>query len=376
MFLPHELLAIAAQLGLSPGKIYAMAGNMITMDVFRQDAFSAVNLTAAIDREGFVPHLLGDETVIPNLFVPPPLGQPHSQVIMVEERTNAPALIQTSPRGSYPDAARSDEKTRKVRPFLTRRLFKSRRVEAREVSGIRQFGSITEVQSVQTLVARLQYLIQQDFSLTFEHQRLGAVQGIVLDADNTVLDNWSTEFQQALAAPVTWVLPALNAANDGTVNGLVTTACRTIKRNLLGQGGMGITIHALCGDSFYDQLRGCAEVREFQKYQDGAALAGPRAWTQFQYGGCTFYNYRGTDDNSTVAIPAKACKMFPAGAGIFQKIFSPADERFEFIDTPGQESYSWVVMDPLRDSYADIEMASYPLFMCTMPQALYSAQIT
>lgn len=43
----------------------------ISMDVFKQDAFSAQNLTAGIDREGYVPTLLG---TIPGLFVPPPLG--------------------------------------------------------------------------------------------------------------------------------------------------------------------------------------------------------------------------------------------------------------------------------------------------------------
>jgi hypothetical protein len=46
---------------------------MLTMDVFKQDAFSATSLTAAVDKVGYVPGFLG---LLPDLFVPPPLGQP------------------------------------------------------------------------------------------------------------------------------------------------------------------------------------------------------------------------------------------------------------------------------------------------------------
>jgi hypothetical protein len=370
---PGEFHALMG--GRTPG-IYAMAGGIVTMDVFNQDAFSAVNLTAAIDHEGFVPQLLGDETVIPDLFVPPPLGQPHSEVFFVEERTNEPALIQTSPRGSFPDDGRSDEKSRDARPFTTKRLFRKRRIVPRQLAGIRQFGSITELQSLETMVQRLQYLMQKDMSLTFEHQRLGAVQGLVLDANGSTIFDWAKEFNQKIPAAVTWTLPNTAATNDGTISGLVSTACRTITRALKGQGGTGVTFHGICGDSFYDKLRGSAEVRETFKYQQGELLRAPRAWRQLEYGGATFYNYRGTDDQSTVAVDAKTCAMFPAGAGIFQKVFSPADERFEFLDTPGQEAYSWVVVDPLRNAWADVEMASYPAFMCTMPSALYTAKIS
>src|SRR5579863_1570027 len=153
---------------------------IISMDVFRQDAFSAQNLTSGIDREGYVPTLLGS---IPELFVPPPLGQPRSKWIFVEERDNTPVLIQTSPRGSEPSPGRTDETTRKVTPFLVPRLFRARRIEASEVAGIRAFGQTSVMQSLDMMIARKQYLIQKDMALTWENMRLGAVQGKVLDAD-------------------------------------------------------------------------------------------------------------------------------------------------------------------------------------------------
>ena len=349
-----------------------MGPNMIGMDVFKQDAFSAQNLTAGIDKEGFVPTMLGS---IPGLFVPPPLGQPHSKAIFVEERIDAPAVIQTSPRGSEPDAGRLDETTRKVIPFMTSRITRSRRIMASEVAGIRAFGITDVTNTVELMVARAQRLAQRDFSLTWENMRMGTVQGLLKDADGSTIYNWGTSFGQTVPDAVTWNFPARNDANDGSVASQCSTAFRSIIRALRGLGGNGVTIHAICGDQFYDDLRACSEVRETFKYDDGGALREQRAWLQLDYNGIRFLNYRGTDDNSTVAVPVDNAIFFPAGAGIFQEVYAPADERWEFLNTPGQNAYSWIVRDPLRDMWAQVELYSYPLFMCTQPQALYSATL-
>ena len=347
---------------------------IVSMDVFLQDAFKAQNLTATIDKEGFVPTLLGS---IPGLFVPPPMGQPRSQAFFIEDRYSGPAIIHTTPRGSEPTAGRTDEPSRTARPFKTERILRSRRITATEIAGIRAFGQINELQSLELMVQRYQYLMQErDFPLTWEWYRLNTVtQAKMLDADGTVIWDWAAQFGQVVPNIVTWTLPATNAANDGTVAGLCSTAVRAITRALKGLGGVNVEVHAICGDSFYDALRGCAEVRETFKYQQGEELRAARAWREFYYGGIVFHNYRGTDDNSTVAVGVKKCYMFPAGAGIFQEVYSPADERFEFEGSPGIQAYSWVVPDLKRNMYVDVEMASYPATVCTMPQALYSAQI-
>ncbi len=342
----------------------------ISMDVFRQDAFSAQNLTAGIDRAGFVPTLLGS---IPGLFVPPPLGQPMSKAIFVEERDNESVLIQTSPRGSEPSAGRTDETTRKVRPFMIPRLFRARTITASELSGIREFGSVTVQQSLDSKIQHHQYLIQNDMALTWENMRLGAVQGAVLDADGSTIYNYATEFAQTIPAEVTWTL---STADDGTIRTAATTARRSILRALKGQGGTGVRIYGLASDTFWDALMACSEVRKTFQAQEALRNQDDVTWQSFFFGGVTFINYRGTDDNSSVCVADKKCKFFPAGAGIFQAVYAPADERFEFVNTPGQEAYSWMVVDPLRNSWANVEMASYPLFMCTQPNALYRAKIT
>lgn len=343
----------------------------ITMDVFRQDAFSTTNLTAAIDKEGYIPTMLGQ---ISGLFVPPPLGQPTTKWIFVEERESEPAIIHTSPRGAEPTPGRTDEKSRKVRPFQIPRLARSRRLEAQEIAGIRAFGSITEVQSVEMMVARFQMLIQRDLSLTWENMRLGAVQGATLDADGSTIYDWSDEFQQTLPAEVTWTLSSSTA--DGSIRTQCSTTRRAIVRALKGLGGTNVAIWGLCSDSFWDAFMASKEVRETWQFSlQATRLQENAAWQTFDYGGITFANYRGTDDNSTVAVPDKKVKFFPTGAGIFQEVFAPADERFEYVNTPGQAAYSWMVLDEKRNSFADVEMASYPLYMCTMPQALQRGKI-
>lgn len=344
----------------------------VSMDVFRQDAFSAQNLTAGINRAGYVPTLLAQ---VPGLFVPPPLGQPRSQWIFVEERDNEPVLIQTSPRGSEPSPGRTTEPTRKVTPFRIPRLFRDRRITASEIAGIRAFGQTSVMQSLDEMVAARQIDIQKDMSLTWENMRLGALQGIVKDADGSTIYNYATSFGQSIPGQQSWVL------SPATDTGSILTQCnlmrQTILRSLKGLGGSNVQIHGFASDGFWNALLASAEYRHtYQFAMDAGQLRIGTAWKSKEYGDIMFWNYRGTDNNSTVAIPANTCLFAPAGAGILQEVFAPADERFEFVDTPGQEAYSWIVLDEKRNMYADVEMYSYPLFMCTQPSSLGSATFT
>jgi len=338
---------------------------MLTMDVFKSDLFSATSMTAAVDKYGYVPsfltNLFGDSIYVPV----------STTSVFIEERANAPAVIQTTPRGAPPKQKGGDQRTE--RGFKTLRHALSSRVTSEELQNIRAFGTTTELKSLQIEIARRQMKIRTDFELTKEAWMLNMVQGYVLDADGTQLYDWASEFNQTRQAEV-----AFNFA--GAAIGDIRKKCngivRTTLRKLQGLGGGNVKVVALCGDDFYDGLITSAEVR--QTYINWAEAADLRnkvgaPFEAFPFGGILWVNYRGTDDNSTVAIdPAKA-KFFPVGAGIFQWALSPA-ERFEFVNTPGQEIYSWIVPDLDRQMYADVEMATYPLPVCVMPQALGSGR--
>lgn len=335
---------------------------MLTMDVFKQDAFSAVSLTTSVDKMGFVPGFLGS---IGGLIVDTPI---RTTDVWVEERTNAPVLIQTSPRGSAPSQKGGDQ--RKARAFRTVRIADGSRILAHELQNIRAFGSETELKQLAGEVARRQGKMLSDFDLTNENMRLGVVQGLVTDADGSVINSWYDDFKQAQDAAFTFNFAGNPADGDFLVQ--CNKVNRQVLRRLQGVGGSGVKVHALVDDVFWDAFTKLQEVRETYKYAMQALRLQNeygKAFASFEYGSIVWHNYRGTDDNSSVAVPQGTAKFFPVNAGIFQRALAPA-ESFEFVNTLGKASYSWIIPDEKRNMYADIEMYSYPLYVCTMPQAL------
>jgi hypothetical protein len=363
---------------------------MLTMDAFRADAFSAVSLTAAVDKMKFTPQLLGS---IPGLFVPKPI---RTKVVWIEERSNAPALIQTAPR-SAPPKVRGREQ-RDARSFVTKALGEGSRIEADELEFIRAFGSETEEKALASEIARRQFLIGQDFELTLENYRLSVItQAKMLDADGSTIYDWAAEFGQTATGPGGSANPIVNwdLQNASPASGALRLICnqtiRFITRALQGLGGVDLQIGCICGDGFWDALTTHPEVRETYKNWEAAAdLRNDvgQAWKAFTFGNIMFQNYRSTDDfeptsggvtgteaSGVVGVPSARGAFFPMNAGIFQMAFAPPP-KFGFLGTPGQERYSWIVMDEKRDMWADTEVYSYPLAVCTMPSALVTGKRT
>lgn len=339
----------------------------ISMNVFTQDAFNAISMTAAVNKLGYVPSFLAS---LPGLFVPAPV---RTTGVLIEERGTDAALIQTSPRGSPPPQQAGEKRT--ARNFNTVRIIKSDTIQADELQNMRPFGSETELQTLQGEMARRMLLLRRDVELTMENLRLGCVQGTVLDADASTIVAWDTELGQTIPAEVDWDLD-----NASPASGVVRTACNVAKRSILrglkGLGGNGVEIMALCGDNFFDNLTAHAEVRQtYLNWTAAADLREGAAFSTFKYGDITFVNYRGTDDGTTVGVNTDKAKFFPINAGIFPMAQAPG-EGFEFVNTLGLPVYSRIITDKDRNAWVKIEVASYPLPVCTMPQALYRARRT
>lgn len=125
------------------------------------------------------------------------------------------------------------------------------------------------------------------------------------------------------------------------------------------------------GDDFYDWFTDHADVRQtYLNWIAAAELRQNDAFGEFSFGGITAINYRGTDDNSTVAVGSTKARFFLRGVpGLFEIAFAPA-ETFGFANTLGQEMYARTVVDDKRDEWVDIEVMSYPLAMCSRPETL------
>jgi hypothetical protein len=339
----------------------------LSLDIFNQDAFSAISLSAAVDKIDYVPNFLDS---MPGLFEQDSV---RTEQIWIEERSTGAVVLQTSPRGTPPKNEGMD--IRKARSFRTVRIADASRVLPSELQNIRAFGTADQLMSLQIEISRRQQKIKRNMALTWENLKLGAVQGSALDADGSTIYNWATEFSQSIPAEINFDLENASPAS-GAVRKLCTEVVRSIRRGLKGKPMSRIV--GICGDAFWDDFTAHKEVRE--TYKNWAAAADLRndvgaAWSGFRYGEINFFNYRGTDDNSTVAVPNTKCKFFPVGSGIFRWAMSPG-ESFEFVNTPGQLVYSRIVLDKDRNSWADVEEYSYPLPICTMPQALAAGKNT
>jgi hypothetical protein len=135
----------------------------------------------------------------------------------------------------------------------------------------------------------------------------------------------------------------------------------------------------LCGNSFWDDLTAHPEIRETYLNQVAAQELRNDVGTpygMFRYGEITWVNYRGTDDQSTVSVGTDKVHFFPVGGRqVFQHAMAPA-ESFDFVNTPGQEFYAMQIPDEKRNQFVDVEVYSYPLFLCTRPEMLQRGKRT
>lgn len=338
------------------------------MDIFNSNAFGLVSMTGAVETMPFVPGYLGSLGIFTEEGVA-------TDVVSIERKDMVLSPILTSQRGTEPPMG-STEKA-KLRSFNIPRIAKADQVFAREIQGVRAFGTESELLTAIRLIAQKQQKLLTEFELTMELHRLGALQGILLDTDGSVLYNFFTEFGISQPAEIDFDLDAASPA-EGVLRSLISNSVvRPIARALGGAWNPGISIEALCGDTFYDQLVNHNDVRvTYKNWEAAAALRTSTAFDRFHFAGVDWTNYKGTDDNSTVAIGATKAKFVVKGApGLFRRINGPG-ESFETVNTIGRRVYSNLVRDDKRNQWVQPELFGYPLHMCARPEVLLRGKNT
>ncbi len=342
---------------------------MATLDIFNQDAFKLTSMLQAIRAVDYQPQRLGQM----GIFTPNPV---RTEAVSIEKRGETLALIQTSQRGSAPDSR--DTENRDIRNFNTVRIAKRDRIAASELANIRAFGTESEFMQVQAEIARRlsgPVGLETEVELTLENMRLGAVQGIVKDADDSIIIDWFSEFGVTQPTEIDFDLDNATPAS-GAVRKKSAQVVRAMMKAAKGVWLPGTRVHAFCGDDFWDDLTAHKEVREtYLNTQEASDLRRGTAYEMFNYGGITWENLRGMDDGS-VSVGTDKAVFFPVNApGAFLEVFSPG-EQFEQIGQLGERIYPMIVPDRDRDMYADIEAYSYPLHVCTRPLMLQRARRT
>ena len=332
------------------------------LDVFNGSAFNVTELTAAINRMPFKQSRIGAMGLFDTKGVT-------TTSVMVEEKDGVLSLLPTKARGGIPSIAAAEKRT--ARNFVIPHIPLDSAVRADEVQSVRAFGSQTELEGVAAVVNNKIASMRQSHEITLEYHRLGAIKGLVLDADGvTPVHNLFTEFGCTQLAPVVGGFAEFDfTAATPPVKETCMNIIRAIETNL---GGTPYDhIHCFCDSTFFDGLTNEAGVvAAYARWQDGAALRDDMR-KGFEYAGIVFEEYRGSV-GTVDFIEAGAAYFFPAGApGLFTTTFAPAD-YIETVNTMGLPYYAkQQVMD--FDKGVMINTQSNPLCLCTRPMTLVRA---
>ncbi|MFH5923841.1 major capsid protein [Roseomonas xinghualingensis] len=340
---------------------------MSILNIFRNDAFSTVEMTAAVERAPFKPAGLGTL----GIFEDKPI---RTTALAVEERNGILTIIPTSERGTAPKPRQTEK--RKMRYFEVPRLAADDTIFASELQGIREFGEETVLMQIQAEVARRvagPTGLTSNIEYTWERHRLGAVQGLLLDADGSVLYDWFDEFGVVKPAAIAFDLKGANT--KGTLRKKCAAVVRAMQRASQGAWTPNTRVHAICGDAFWDDFVSHDDVvQTYTNWNAAVELRGGTAFASMPFGDIDWQNYRGSDDNSEIAVAPDEVKFFPVGApGVFQRALSPG-ESFQWINTLGKPIYIQMITDKDRDQWVKAEAYSYPLHICTRPEMLQSGK--
>lgn len=350
---------------------------MALLDVFNSDAYSVISLTTAILKLPYMPTRLGRL----NLFTEKSVA---TTTVMVEEQEGKLALLQTARRGDRSRSSTWSRDRRHSRTFAIPHVPQDDALLADSLQGIRAFGRETDTEVFATVMNDKLAALRQNHEVTFEWHRIGALKGLILDADGSTLYDLFSEFgvtQQEVEFDFTnngtWAQPA-------PVQDMKMKSLEVIR---LMQSQLGATtltgVRAICGDTFFDEFIKHPTVKTaWERQQDaitGMASMGQFLRNQqtgydtvrdtgFEFGGIVWENYRGSV-GSVDFIDTNQAHFYPTGVpGLFEAYKAPAD-YVETVNTMGKLVYA--KQERMKfDKGVEIESQSNVLWICTRPGAL------
>jgi hypothetical protein len=333
---------------------------MAMLDAFTPDQFSLVTLTAQINKKPYIPGFISRRGLFTEKGV-------STTVVSLEEKNEVINLVQTQPRNG-PRIAK-DRLRRKLRTFQVPHLPEYDYIRADELRDVRAFGSENAAIGVEEVRNDRLEMMAGNLDLTLEYHRVGAIKGLVLDADGSTLIDLYSEFGVSAQTEINFDLD-----NASPASGVVRKNAAIAQRRILAElGGAEPTgFEALCGDTFFDSLVAHPEVRDTYKYQEGRELRNGYVYGSVTYGGITWINYRnGTD----TLVNTDKCHIYPLGVpDLFITRFGPAN-YFETVNTLGLPRYAKAKADDW-DKEIEIEAQTNPLNLCTRPRALQQGRRT
>jgi len=325
---------------------------MADIEIFNDDAFSVSSLTAAINEQEYLPGRISSL----GLFREEGIS---TLTVQIEKDGDTLALVPAGERGTSGLVVAGTKRT--LIPFNTVHLPERFTIKADEIQGIRAFGTRTELQAVQDVVNKRLAKARRQLDATHEFQRMGALNGQILDADGktSLLDIYKVfsvtrkKLPMGLGNPETELRVRAGEALDMQEEAL---------GSITSSGS-----RAFCGKNFWNKLIAHRSVKEtYLNTMQAASLRGD-ARESFEFGGIVWERYRGKVAGVSFVHDDKAL-LIPEGVpDLYVSSFAPAD-YMETVNTQGIPYYSKIEPLPFNKGIAG-EAQSNPLHLCTRPLA-------
>ena len=328
---------------------------MPILNPFETDnAFNLVSLSEALN---IIPNTYG-RIRTSGLFRDKPV---RSRTIMIEKKNNTLNLLQTLPPGS--PGQKNKMGLRNVRSFVIPHIPFDDVILPEEYDGLRAFGTESALETLASIMNDHLENMRAKHAITQEYQQMGALKGIVLDADGTTIYNYFREFTVNQES-VDFLL--------GTDTTEILVKCLAVKRimedNLKGETMTGIMVE--CSSSYWDKFIVHPIVKTaYERWRDGAALREDLR-DSFYFGGINWREYRGTatdfDGTARPFLATDEAIAYPLGTqNVFKNFICPAD-FLETVNTLGQPLYAKQEARQFNRGI-DIHTQSNQLPMCMRP---------
>lgn len=330
---------------------------MPSRNIYENDAFSLASLTAAVNREPYRP---GQVSAL-GLFDEDSVA---TTSVTIEERNGRLSLVEPSQRGG-PGETTGDE-NRNEHLFGVDHYQRDDMIKADEVQNVRAFGTEDRLETIIERVERRAQMHARDLTMTLEHQRIGAIKGIVTSKGGKVLHDLYSRFGLAVPPQV-----SLGLDVDTTKVGSLLQEMIYGLEDDLDEPYEGI--HVFTGREFHRKLWQHKSVTETFLYHSGASVLRQDVPDKFEFGGATWERYKtgakATKDLGAAYIGANEARLVVKGVpDLFITRFAPADYE-DTVNTLGLPFYAkqYPTMDG-KGRNLQVQMNS--ISICTNPKSL------
>lgn len=332
--------------------------NMI--NIATDDAFSFLTLTAKVNKIPRIPFQISASKLFESEGI-------DTTTLAIEKFQGQSALVAYSPRGGVGETIERERSH--LRSFSIPHLERLDSVLADEVQNVRQFGTVDQRETVSNKIVQRLARHFRDFDMTEEHQKVGAMKGIVLDKFGKPIENLYAAFEVSVPDVVNMEL----TVGSTKVRTKSDDVFHSIQDSL--EGFVVTTATAWCGRDFFQLLIDHTDVREIYKAAGATQALLGKTPTEITIGRITYKTYDLSPSAKAAAelgdgfIAADEAVVVPDGIPeMFITRYGPADYD-DTVNTIGVPRYARVIEKRNRKGF-DIEVQSNPISINTQPQAV------